>query len=410
MDDARSLSSDVSASDLSPRFQHSSAQSLIKNVKPETVTRPSMQTPRKKALNNVAGASRWRLTHFRLHSSCPSLSGIDKPNATLVGYKKLNTDNKPIMELGTFSPKLPETSAAAESSVPPTPRSAVGGSLPELRSASTLHQDVLRRNTMLHLNSNDVASDDDVIRRRLTIAGDRPSVSDLQPSEQSSDVTVANLKLSDDVSKKLSLVDTDDDVSFKTALMPTDDDDDEKWATPVARDSDADASRRHALVSMLHAHSEPTLVQLSDITLTEKDETRHEESEAVTSDARNETSTKQTHSVVTSQPPHTSDPAAAKRSDSVKSLPPSHAKSSAPTAPHKHCTITELLKEEFALGLHEDTTDSDFTDVSSGRGLGMRKNLQRLTSRGSMTSSSSSPEFVARKRKLVSPVQDEVIV
>ena len=102
-----------------------------------------MQTPRKKALNNVAGASRCRLTHFRLHSSCPSLSGIDKPNATLVGYKKLNIDNKPIMELGTFSPKLPETSAAAESSVPPTPRSAVGGSLPELRSASTLHQDVL---------------------------------------------------------------------------------------------------------------------------------------------------------------------------------------------------------------------------------------------------------------------------
>ena len=340
-------------------------------------------------------------------------SGIERPNATLVGYKKLNADdnNKPIVELGTFSPRPPADPAP---SLSPT-RSAVGGSLPELRSASSLKHDLLRRNTMLaEFGRSDVTSDD--VRRRQTIAADTAA----EVNGSGSDVTIANLHLPDSVATKLSLVDTDDDVSFKTAPLPDDE-------TTKTASVDDESLRRHLIANMMHAHSEPTLVQLSDVTLEEKDgsvqetgeqQQKQQESEASTS---SNTTQQQEHTVVTSQPQthhqhQVSGKNEVKRTDSVKSSSTDGQADDSRSSGRSentggHCTVMELLKEEFAMGLHEDDDGANHKTPSNstGSGLGMRKNMQRLTSRGSMTSSNSSPEFVVRKRRLVSPVQDEMI-
>ena len=54
-DDSATSTEEASTTEDLPRFQHTSAQSLIKNIKPETVIRPSLQTPGTKKSTNVAG-------------------------------------------------------------------------------------------------------------------------------------------------------------------------------------------------------------------------------------------------------------------------------------------------------------------------------------------------------------------
>ena len=142
------------------------------------------------------------------------MAGIDPKKATLVGYKKMNTDNDdaPVVELGTLSP-APNLADSRFSSMAASMPSLLGqqhshlftGSMPDLNRSASLKEGLLKRGKGKVKDV--IVEERDVLRRRLTLP------SELLESPNKPAVTTAASRGSDardsaiDVSAMTSLTD-----------------------------------------------------------------------------------------------------------------------------------------------------------------------------------------------------------
>ena len=105
-----------------------------------------------------------------------AVAGIDPKKATLVGYKKMNTDNDdaPVVELGTLSP-APNLADSRFSSMAASMPSLLGqqhshlftGSMPDLNRSASLKEGLLKRGKGKVKDV--IVEERDVLRRRLTL-------------------------------------------------------------------------------------------------------------------------------------------------------------------------------------------------------------------------------------------------
>ena len=165
--DSRSDQSSNFSDENSPKFKRASKFNLIKNIKLETIKRPSAQaTPNSGVATNVAG--------------------MNPTGATLVGYKKINSDTSaPIVELGTLSPnpslssKRFTTIAASMPSLPGSNPSHLNlsGSMPDLCRTSSLKDTNLVRKPDLFQASHSISesSTETTRERSMTLPDDLSS-------------------------------------------------------------------------------------------------------------------------------------------------------------------------------------------------------------------------------------------
>ena len=105
-----------------------------------------------------------------------AVAGIDPKKATLVGYKKMNTDNDdaPVVELGTLSP-APNLADSRFSSMAASMPSLLGqqhshlftSSMPDLNRSASLKEGLLKRGKGKVKDV--IVEERDVLRRRLTL-------------------------------------------------------------------------------------------------------------------------------------------------------------------------------------------------------------------------------------------------
>lgn len=125
--DSRSDQSSNFSDESSPKFKRSSKFNLIKNIKLDTIKRPSAQA---------------------IPPNSTNVAGMGPTGATLVGYKKIDHDTSaPIVELGTLSPVQPLsnkrfTIAASMPSLggPNNALLNLSGSMPDLNRSMSLKQ------------------------------------------------------------------------------------------------------------------------------------------------------------------------------------------------------------------------------------------------------------------------------